>query len=423
MTTSAPNTRSPAEDFLLRRGVVVAIASVLLFLECAAWGSWLLPESHLQRCVLSGVVCALAVGLPYLMMRQSPETASFDGSWLGGGLRPWLFIFPFTTLLIATNVIIQQLANIFFGWFFPGARDLPAMFTPADVAIQTSLVLVIIPVAEEVLFRGFTLGLLQKLVSSRIAVLLQAILFAAAHLGPELRPGRVIGSFAMALAFGAWRLRFRGLLPLMVVHGLVNAFAWLPLATIERDAVNRPECRGMEALLDQPASKAVPAILVHVGSEDEFVQAYAINLLVKRYLIDAKPFVRDALESVDPALVDGAMYVCQEAGYTDFIPEIRALASSHALFKLRGLALFRLQAFKDIEGLRTIAASNPDPETSKLASRLLKSLVDRHDTGSAPKNNAVDNDSAGVGHDGTALPVPLSSPFRLGVPVAGRSKV
>ena len=65
MTTSAPNTRSPAEDCLLRRGVVVAIAGVLLILEGAAWGSWLLPESHLQRCVLSGVVCALAVGLKY----------------------------------------------------------------------------------------------------------------------------------------------------------------------------------------------------------------------------------------------------------------------------------------------------------------------------------------------------------------------
>ena len=379
MTTSAPNTRSPAEDCLLRRGVVVAIAGVLLILEGAAWGSWLLPESHLQRCVLSGVVCALAVGLPYLMMWQSPGTASFDGRWSGGGLRPWLFVFPFTAILIAMNVIIQQLATIFFGGYFPGARDLPAMFTPADVAIQTVLVLVIVPIAEEVLFRGFTFGLLVKIVSSRIAVLLQAILFAAAHLGPELRPSRVIGSFVMALAFGAWRLRFRGLLPLMVVHGLVNAFAWLPLATIERDAVTRPECRKMEALLHEPASKAVPAILIHVGSEDELVQAYAINLLVKRYLIDAKPFVRDALGSSDPALVDGAMYVCQEAGYTDLIPEIRDLASSHALFKLRGLALFRLQAFKDIEGLRGIAASHPDPQTSSLAKRLLESIDDRPD--------------------------------------------
>ena len=379
MTTSAQNTHSPAEDYIFRRGVVAAIAGMLLLLEGAAWGSWLLPESHLQRCVLSGVVCALAVGLPYLMMRQSPETASFDGRWLGGGVRPWLFVFPFTAILIAMNVIIHQLATILFGWYFPGARDLPAMFTPADVTIQTFLALFIVPIAEEVLFRGFTLGLLQKIVSSRIAVLLQAILFAAAHLGPELRPSRVIGSFAIALAFGAWRLSCRGLLPLMVVHGLVNAFAWLPLATIERDAVTRPECRKMEALLHEPASKAVPAILVHVGSEDELVQAYAINLLVKRYLIDAKPFVRDALESSDPALVDGAMYVCQEAGYTDFIPEIRDLASSHALFKLRGLALFRLQAFKDIEGLRGIAASHPDPQTSSLAKRLLESIDNRPD--------------------------------------------
>ena len=130
MTTSAQNTHSPAEDYIFRRGVVAAIAGMLLLLEGAAWGSWLLPESHLQRCVLSGVVCALAVGLPYLMMRQSPETASFDGRWLGGGVRPWLFVFPFTAILIAMNVIIHQLATILFGWYFPGARDLPAMFTP-----------------------------------------------------------------------------------------------------------------------------------------------------------------------------------------------------------------------------------------------------------------------------------------------------
>lgn len=367
-----PRHAPPCGGTRLRRGIANTLAGVLLLLECARWSSWLLPETHMHRCAFSGAVCFLAIGLPYLLMRRSPETASFDGRWLGGGITPWLLVLPFTAVLVAMNGVVQRLTTMLFGWHFPGARGLPSMFTPADVATQTALVLVLVPIAEEVLFRGFVLGLLRKLFSPGPAVAIQAALFAAAHMAPEFRPSRVVGSFAMALAFGAWRLGFTGLLPLMVVHGIVNAIAWLPLATIEKAAVTRPECRQMEALLNAPPSEAIPAILVHVGSDDELIQAYAINLLAKRYRAGAKPFVRDALRSNDGTLLDGAMYICQEAGYSEFIPDIRALAISHPAFTLRASALFRLQALGDREGLRRMAHSHPDPATSRLARRLLE---------------------------------------------------
>jgi len=78
---------------------------------------------------------------------------------------------------------------------------------------------VIAPVTEEVIFRGFILrGLLNHGTSARTAVMLSALLFGVMH----LNPWQGAGAFCMGLVFGWVYLRTRSLALCMTLHAINN---------------------------------------------------------------------------------------------------------------------------------------------------------------------------------------------------------
>jgi membrane protease YdiL (CAAX protease family) len=76
------------------------------------------------------------------------------------------------------------------------------------------------PISEELLFRGLIQPKLEQVLRPVEALVVQAVLFSAAHLSPVI----LATHFVMGLAFGWVRRRTGSLFPSMVLHGAWNAW-------------------------------------------------------------------------------------------------------------------------------------------------------------------------------------------------------
>ncbi|MBP7050282.1 MAG: CPBP family intramembrane metalloprotease [Phycisphaerae bacterium] len=97
--------------------------------------------------------------------------------------------------------------------FLPEGKSL-AFF----VALALRIVLVV-PVLEELFWRGFVQRSLERVAGPLPALLGQAVLFAAAHLAPF---GRFGPALALGLVAGLWRWRRRTLIPIILAHMILN---------------------------------------------------------------------------------------------------------------------------------------------------------------------------------------------------------
>lgn len=267
---------------------------------------------------------------------------------------------PVTSMIDAVNVQLGE-----------SARGPGGLIAPSVLLAELLRTIAITPIAEEYLFRGFILGRLRLAMTPTFAILTQAILFAACHAGPMFRTHRLAGAFAMGIAFGAWRLRFNGLLPLMVAHGVMNAITYLPSAITEYDLVSLPECRQMEALRHEPPNRAIPLIIGNLGSPDIRVRSGAHAILESRYKDSAGPFLREALSSDDVDLVQAALLLAEEHSFPELIPELRRLAWDHQSSAVQTCAVIQMMKLGDAGEVASVAADHPSPQVRDAASRLL----------------------------------------------------
>jgi membrane protease YdiL (CAAX protease family) len=94
---------------------------------------------------------------------------------------------------------------------------------------------ILIPIFEEVLFRGLIFGELKKAMRVSIAVLLQAFLFGLSHM--NLIQG--IYAFVLGLILGAVYEKSRNLLLPMVVHISFNAFSVLMSGIVSPESLQK----------------------------------------------------------------------------------------------------------------------------------------------------------------------------------------
>lgn len=103
----------------------------------------------------------------------------------------------------------------------PIYRLLPHLRGSVELILLGALIAIVVPVGEEVFFRGLVLGALRRMIHRHAAVALSAALFAAAHLQPvEFLPLVILGVILAYLyeATGS-------LVPGMIAHGLNNVVA------------------------------------------------------------------------------------------------------------------------------------------------------------------------------------------------------
>jgi len=98
---------------------------------------------------------------------------------------------------------------------------------------------VIVPVAEEVLFRGYIYGRVARIASPVVAVISSAVVFAAAHTWSASTGNiaLVVQTCALGLVLGWIRNQSQSTFPSMVAHAMNNAVALLLVIS----CVNHPE--------------------------------------------------------------------------------------------------------------------------------------------------------------------------------------
>ena len=107
---------------------------------------------------------------------------------------------------------------------FPDAdqQEIITMFEDASdtsVAILAFSVAILTPFAEEILFRGFILGMLMKRYSDTQAIVISSLIFAIAH-----EPIAMALAFGGGLLYGWVRIRTCSILPGMIAHAIWNGF-------------------------------------------------------------------------------------------------------------------------------------------------------------------------------------------------------
>ena len=103
----------------------------------------------------------------------------------------------------------------------PIYRMLPHLHPGVEITVLALVVAVVVPIGEEIFFRGLVLGALRRSLNRHVAVVVSALFFAAAHLQlVELLPILILG-----LVLG-YLYEFSGsIVPGMVAHGLNNLAA------------------------------------------------------------------------------------------------------------------------------------------------------------------------------------------------------
>ena len=173
----------------------------------------------------------LGVGLPLvaatLFLRR--EGTGWSSLYAGSPLS-MVRVFQWTLLTIISVWLVVQLASLaLVKMGVPPANYDIFVFLIEDNLLNYLLFLGPVAwgsaaVGEELLARGFLLHRIEGLSNTAIAVILQAILFAAAHAYQGWMG--VISIFLLAIIFGIVYIRCgRHLLPLILAHGIIDSIS------------------------------------------------------------------------------------------------------------------------------------------------------------------------------------------------------
>ena len=127
-------------------------------------------------------------------------------------------------ILVLDIFVVLPIHAVITIFLFPEAEQ-QEVITMFEEASDTSLALlafsvaILTPFAEELLFRGFILGMLLKRYSAPQSIVISSLIFAIAH-----EPIARVLAFGGGLLYGWVRVRTGSILPGMVAHAIWNGF-------------------------------------------------------------------------------------------------------------------------------------------------------------------------------------------------------
>ena len=127
-------------------------------------------------------------------------------------------------ILVLDIFVVLPIHAVITIFLFPEAEQ-QEVITMFEEASDTSLALlafsvaILTPFAEELLFRGFILGMLLKRYSDTQSIVISSLIFAIAH-----EPIAMVLAFGGGLLYGWVRVRTGSILPGMIAHAIWNGF-------------------------------------------------------------------------------------------------------------------------------------------------------------------------------------------------------
>ena len=127
-------------------------------------------------------------------------------------------------ILVLDIFVVLPIHAVITIFLFPDAeqQEVITMFEDASdtsLALLAFSVAILTPFAEELLFRGFILGMLLKRYSDPQSIVISSLIFAIAH-----EPIAMVLAFGGGLLYGWVRVRTGSILPGMIAHAIWNGF-------------------------------------------------------------------------------------------------------------------------------------------------------------------------------------------------------
>ena len=127
-------------------------------------------------------------------------------------------------ILVLDIFVVLPIHAVITIFLFPDAeqQEVITMFEDASdtsLALLAFSVAILTPFAEELLFRGFILGMLLKRYSDIQSIVISSLIFAIAH-----EPIAMVLAFGGGLLYGWLRVRTGSILPGMIAHAIWNGF-------------------------------------------------------------------------------------------------------------------------------------------------------------------------------------------------------
>lgn len=195
----------------------------LLALVVCAWAAY----SSIPTTIIAGAVNSIAwIGGYWLFTRWRglrPIRARFASV-------PLKVILASLTLPVAAVVFFSfvRLLLVHWGLSIPTIR--PFVLEHAsklEVAALIGLVVLLAPVAEELMFRGLLIDWLLKRLRSPAVIVISSVLFVLVHRDPLLTASGIVAAYRLSMGATSayFRLRYNSLLPSSVLHVTSNALA------------------------------------------------------------------------------------------------------------------------------------------------------------------------------------------------------
>lgn len=190
------------------------------------------------------VTLALTTGITVVLVMKLPGLGAFDCKWIRGTRREATL----SSLLLLGVVVSFACVAFAVHWFeLPFRREM--FFSGGnDVYRNTSFLIwlavsniLLFPVTEEIFWRGYVQSALLRVCRPALALVGQAFLFGLIHFRPAMG---IIQASLFGLVFGIWCYRRKTLLPVILMHIIVNSAVtglnipeWIELRQI-RDSHN-----------------------------------------------------------------------------------------------------------------------------------------------------------------------------------------
>ncbi len=141
--------------------------------------------------------------------------------WLGEKKSSTILgVIALPIILLTINSILLHICNRLGIYVSDGVARSTGPHGIALLLVQTLSLVLVIPIVEEIFWRGYVQGVLQRACNQPIAVLVQAFLFALIHMAGIAGRFHI---FVFGLILGLWRCRKRTLVPLIVAHVVLNS--------------------------------------------------------------------------------------------------------------------------------------------------------------------------------------------------------